>query len=374
MLTVIILGYIGIVVLAFKVIKIKVSPTSIAVFALIGVIVIGNVLMLWNFSAPMTGKMTLKRNVVQLLAAQDSKELISKIYVRQNQLVKKGTPLYEYDTRPNQYAIDQQNAQLAASQAKISELQASVELAAASVVAAGASVAYKKAQLDTALKTQSLDAAAIAELEVEVERQNFAAAQAGVEKAEAGQKEAEFALASAKEAIQATEAQLATAKLNLEQNVVKAPADGYIVNMQSIEGTMGTTVISRGQASFMDMTETVVAAVFPMNLVQHVAPGDTVEIAFNSLPGQIATGKVDAVLEYTGEGQIDMSAIIPEAKNIGSKGMLIVRIFLDDEELAKKLPLGAAGTTAIYTKFANPFHIITKITVRIKAWMNYVPI
>ena len=47
----------------------------------------------------------------------------------------------------------------------------------------------------------------------------------------------------------------------------------------------------------------------------------------------------------------------------------IVGHFLD-----KKLPLGAAGTTAIYTKFANAFHIITKITVRIKAWTNYLPI
>jgi multidrug resistance efflux pump len=329
---------------------------------------------LWQFSAPLTGKMTVKRNVVQLLAASDSKELISKIHVPQNQLVKKGTPLYEYDARPNQYALDQLNAQLAASQAKISELEASVELAAASVVAANANSAYKKAQLDTALKTQSLDAAAIAELEVEVERENFAAAQAGVEKASAAQEEAEFALSSAQEAIKATQAQVGTAKLNLAQNVVKAPADGYIMNMQSIEGTMGTTLIVRAQASFMDMTETVVAAVLPMNLVQNVAPGDTVEIAFNSLPGQIVTGKVDQVVEYTGEGQIDMSGNVPIAKSIGSKGMLVVRILLDDQELAKTLPLGGAGTTAIYTSFAEPFHIITKITVRIKAWMNYLPI
>ena len=180
--------------------------------------------------------------------------------------------------------------------------------------------------------------------------------------------------ASAKQAIKATEAQVGTAKLNLEQNVVKAPADGYIMNMQAIEGTMGTTVLTRNQASFMDMTETVVAAVLPMNLVAHIAPGDPVEIAFKSLPGQIATGKVDQVVEYTGEGQLDMTGVVPIAKSIGSKGMLVVRIVLDDQELAKQLPLGGAGTTAIYTKFAQPFHIITKITVRIKAWMNYVPI
>ena len=69
-----------------------------------------------------------------------------------------------------------------------------------------------------------------------------------------------------------------------------------------------------------------------------------------------------------------MTGVVPIAKSIGSKGMLVVRIVLDDQELAKQLPLGGAGTTAIYTKFAQPFHIITKITVRIKAWMNYVPI
>ena len=124
----------------------------------------------------------------------------------------------------------------------------------------------------------------------------------------------------------------------------------------------------------MDMSETVVGAVFPMNLVAHIAPGDPVEIAFKSLPGQIVAGKVDRVLEFTGEGQLDMTGVVPVAKTIESKGMLVVRIELDDQELAKKLPLGGAGTTAIYTKFAPPFHVITKITVRVKAWMNYVPI
>jgi multidrug resistance efflux pump len=333
----------------------------------------GLVVNLWKFSAPMTGKMIVKRNVVPLFSGQDSKELISKIYVPQNQLVKKGTPLYEYDTRPNQYALDQANSQLAASQAKITELKASVELAAAKVAAAGANLAYKKAQLDSALTTQKLDPAAIAELEVEVQRENFAAAQAGVEQAEAAQKEAEFALSSAQEAIKATEGQVNTAKLDLEQNVVRAPADGYLTNFQAVEGTMGTPLYFRQQASFMDMTETVVAAVFPMNVIQHVAPGDHVEIAFKSLPGRIVTGKVDQVLEYTGEGQLEPAATLPEAKSIGSKGMLAVRILLDDPELAKRLPLGGAGTTAIYTDYAKPFQIITKISVRMKMWLNYAP-
>jgi membrane fusion protein (multidrug efflux system) len=318
--------------------------------------------------------MTVKRNVVALLAAQDSKEFISKIYVPQHQPVKKGTPLYEYDARPNQYALDQLTAQLAASQEKISEIEASVEVAAASVEAAQANQAYALAEYESSKKTQELNPNAVAELQVTVQEKKYESSGAAVEQVIAAQKEAEFALTSAREAIKATEAQIGTAKLNLKQSVVKAPADGYIMNFQAIEGTMGTTVSARQQGSFMDMSETVVAAVFPQNLVENVAPGDTVEIAFRSIPGQIATGKVDEVLEYTGEGQIDMSGVVPNAKSIGSKGFLVVRILLDDQELAKELPLGGAGTTAIYTKFGGPFHIISKIALRMKAWIYYAPI
>ena len=64
---------------------------------------------------------------------------------------------------------------------------------------------------------------------------------------------------------------------------------------------------------------------------------------------------------------------LPEAANIGSKGFLAVRIRLDDEQLAKELPLGAAGTTTIYSDFGKPFHLISKITIRIKGWMYYLP-
>jgi multidrug resistance efflux pump len=374
MIVVITICYISCVLLAFKVIKIKVSPVSIAVTALTGVTVLGGVVIGWKFSAPMTAQMTVKRNVVPLLSAPDSKGYISKIYVPQNQPVKKGTPLYEYDTRPNEYALEQLTAQLAASRENISALQAGVEVAAASVEAAKASQAYAQAQLESSKKTQELNPNAVAELQVTVQEQKYLSSGAAVEQAIATQKEAEFALTSAKEASKEIQAQIGTAQLNVEESVVKATSDGYIMGFQAVEGTMGTSVKVRAQGSFMDMTETVVAAVFPQNLVQNVAPGDTVEIAFMSLPGQIATGKVDEVLEYTGEGQIEVSGVVPTAKSIGSKGFLFVRVLLDDQDLAKELPLGGAGTLAIYTKSGGAFHIISKIALRMKAWMYYAPI
>jgi len=374
MLMLCILGYLVCVIVAFKVIKIKPSPVSIAIATLVGVLMVGGLLIGWKIAAPMSGQMIVNRKVIQLLSNQDSKEVITKIHVASEQPVKKGDPLYETDPTPNQYIVDQSTAQLAASEQNIKQLEAGVEVAAAAVEAAQASEAYKKSQLDTGLTTQKLDAAAVAELEVEVLRQNYAAARAGVEKALASQKEADYALTTAKDAIKATEAQLATAKLNLEQNVVRAPTDGYITNWQAVEGTMTTTVITSAQGTFMDTSNAVIAAVFPQNLLKNVAVDDEVEIAFKSFPGKIATGKVDAILEYSGEGQLEPSGVIPVVATLHPDGYLVVRIKLDDKELEKQLPLGGAGTVAIYTKALKPLHVITKITVRIKMWTNYLPI
>ncbi len=270
MITVMTICYIGCVFVAFKVIKFKVTPAAIAVAVLIGMFMLGGVVIAWNFSAPMSGQITLTRKVIPLLSNQDSKELIEKIHVRQDQPVKKGDVLYEVDATPNQYKVDQLTAQLAVAQQKIYELEAAVEVATAKVEKAKADVTYVKAQLDTAVGIQKDNPAAIADLKVEVQQQTYNASQAAVQQAMASQQEAEFALTSAKDAIRANEAQLSTAQLNLEQCVVRAPADGYIMNWQAIEGTMTTTVLTSAQGTFMDMSETVVAAVFPMNVLKNV--------------------------------------------------------------------------------------------------------
>ncbi len=374
MITVITLCYIGCVFLAFKVIKIKPTPTSIAVAVLIGVFMLGGITIGWKFSAPMTGQMTVHRKVTQLLSNQDSKELIKKVYVKQEQPVKKGDALYEVDTTPNQYIVDQLTAQLAVSRQQISALEAAVDVAAANIEKARANQSYAQAERDSLQRTQELNPGAVSKVKVEVSEQSYQGSQATVEQALASHQAAQFALTSAKEAIQATQAQLSTANLNLEQCVVRAPADGYVMNWQAMEGTMTTTVLSSAQGTFVDMSETVVGAVFPQNVLKNVEPGNEVEFAFKSLPGRIATGKVDAVLEYTGEGQLTPEAQLPVAANLGSKGFLVVRIRLDDAALAKELPLGGAGTTAIYTNSGKPFHLISKIALRMKGWLYYLPI
>ena len=376
MVTLFLLGYIGLVVIAFKVIKIKVTPVSVAISGLMGVFLMSGILVAWKFSAPITDQMILHRKITNLIGNQASKQLITKIYVEGDQPVKKGDPLYEVDSRPNQYAINQAAAQVAVSEQNVLQAQSSIEVAAAQVEQARASQTLRKAQLDTALGIQGEDPAAIARLNVEVAQQAYQAAAATVDSSVAEQKVAEFALATARNSLKASQAQLELAQLNLSQNVTRAPSDGYLINFQTTEGTMTTTWIKQSQGLFLNTSiPGVVVAVYPQNLLKNVQPGDSVEIAFKSLPGQIAGGKVDAILEWTGEGQTERetSSQLPIVANRKSKGHLLVRITLDDPELADDLPLGAAGSVAIYTSRGVPFHVISKITIRIKMWMNYLP-
>lgn len=374
MITIITLLYLGCVYAAFKVIKLKVNPVSVAVSVLIGVLVLGGIVIGWEFSAPMTEQMTVTRAVIPILSSQNTKEVIKKIHVKRHQPVKKGDLLYEVETAPFQYAVDQRTAQLEEAKHNIAALEAEVAAATSRVDQAKASLTAAKAELDVSAGMRADDAGAVSKLTVDVDRFSYASAKAAVDVAVASHASTEFALVSARNALAATEAQLRTAKLELDRAYIRAPADGYITNWQASEGTMSTTVISSAQGTFQDMSETKVYAVFRQNLVKNVAAGDTVEIAFKSFPSRLALGKVFTIFELTGEGQLQTSGVLPIAASIGSKGFLGVGIKLDDEGFAKELPLGGAGTTAIYTDAGKPFHLISKIVIRMNAWLYNLPI
>ncbi len=364
--------YLGCVVLAFKVIKIKPTSISIAVAVLGGVFLLGGIVVIWKQAAPMTQKLVVRRPVLQV--APDVREFVSKVHVKPNALVKKGDPLFDIKSDRFQDAVDQATAQLAAAKSTVSQQEAALEAAQAAVEKSKADTAAAKAQLDTALDLQAAEAAAVAKLKVEEAQQGYRAAEADDRLKEASLKQVKFGLASAKHSVTVAEAALSLANFNLERCTYTSPIDGQVVNWQIREQIPVARWRFTANGTVQDFSDTAVIAVFPQNLLKNVQANDQVELAFKRRPGEILSGKVERVIKYTGEGQFMPSLQLPSAASVGSKGMLAVRIKLDDEDLARELPLGAAGAAAIYTEFGRPFHIITKITVRIKGWMYYLPI
>ena len=50
----------------------------------------------------------------------------------------------------------------------------------------------------------------------------------------------------------------------------------------------------------------------------------------------------------------------------------VVRVRLDDQQVANELPAGSAGEAAIYTDRVKPAHVIRRVILRQLAILNYV--
>lgn len=165
--------------------------------------------------------------------------------------------------------------------------------------------------------------------------------------------------------------QLQAARWNLDKTVVRAPADGYVTNLALRKGARVTNLPLSPAMAFIDTSESRIVVEIDQIDARYVAPGQEVEIAFKFVPGQVFTGKVESILQAvaTGQTQVSGSAVAP--KGIETVPF-VVRVRLDDDEFAKKLPAGATGTAAIFTDHVKVSHIIRRVLLRQVAILDYV--
>ncbi len=166
-------------------------------------------------------------------------------------------------------------------------------------------------------------------------------------------------------------AQLENAQWNLDKTVVRAPADGYVTNVALRKGArVGNLSVSPVMA-FIDTSETMIGVELNQIDARYVAPGQEVEVTFKFIPGRVFTGKVESILQAvaTGQTQVSGEAVLPGGL---ATVPFVVRVKLDDGNLARRLPAGTTGTAAIYTNHVTVSHIIRRVLLRQVAIANYV--
>jgi multidrug resistance efflux pump len=418
--------YTAAVLLLFKVMHLKPRPYLIAGIIVAGILMLGGVVVGWMQSAPLTENLVTSQYVVQLVPYV--KGQVKTVYAQANTPMKQGDLLLEIDPAPYQYAVDQLEAQLKKSKASVNEAQAGAQAADANVMKAKAGVvqaedalnesraaaanaqaalakakaadelaktreqmflnvsklstdAISRLRVDEAIQQRMEADAAVRQAEEGVKqaqaaeqesRSALAAARAVVSQAEAAALQAQFAVAVAESAVPGVKAQLDDARFNLAQCKMTAPADGYVVNWQVQVGTMLVPSPSAAAGTYVETSSTDIAAVFSQNYLGNVRPGDDVELVLDPYSGRLFTGKVDSVIAASGGGQFITTGTIPTTAKVGSTGAYAVRINFSDEATARNLAMGSGGTAAIYTKVGQPFHIISKVTIRMKKWLLYV--
>ena len=166
-------------------------------------------------------------------------------------------------------------------------------------------------------------------------------------------------------------AQLQGAKWNLDKTVVRAPADGYVTNLALRKGArVGNLPLSPVMA-FIDTSDTLIGVEINQIDARYIVPGQEVEVTFKFVPGHVYTGKVESILQAIASGQTETSgtAVTPKAIEAAP---FIVRVRLDDNALAERLPAGATGTAAIFTEHVKVSHIIRRVLLRQVAILNYI--
>jgi len=181
----------------------------------------------------------------------------------------------------------------------------------------------------------------------------------------------EFNVEQRQSEVDQLKAQLQGAQWNLDKTVVRAPADGFVTNLNLRKGARVSNLSLSPVMAFIDTAQTVLVAEIPQNDARYLEAGQKVEIALKYLPGRILTGKVETVLQALATGQEAASGTAATPRQITATPF-IVRIALDDAALAKSLPAGSAGTAAMFTEHVKASHVIRQVLLRQEAILNYV--
>jgi multidrug resistance efflux pump len=356
--------------LFFVKMKIKPNPNNLAMVVVIGIVAIGAIVILWRFSAPNTSNLVVSRYTVQLVP--QVKGPITKIHAQPNVPLKMGEDLlFEIQKDIYQNTFTEISESLEAARQNIDQLAAGAVAAEASVKKAEAGQLAAQAELEISKKSESELPGAVSKLELEQQTQQLNAANAAVDQANATLLQARIGKQSGASTARSLEAELANAKFNLDQCTVYAPADGFVTAWTVREGTMAVPMPFSQMGTFIDTSQVIMLASFSQNVLKNVKPGDKAELAFKTRPGEVFTGSVESIVQATGEGQFAVTGTLPTAESIGSDGLLIVKFLMDDEETAANLAIGTAGTAVVYTEKGKPFHVISKVVVRMNAWMYY---
>lgn len=304
---------------------VKKSARNMSIFVAVGVVLVGTIIFIWFTAAPNTKDGRVFQYVIPIVPNVSGQ--VIEVPVEPLVSINEGDVIFKIDPFPYQATVDR--------------FAASIEQA--------------NAQRRLA--------------QIEVERnvglvQKTAAAQRDLDRWRAE-------LDGANAAIKSLEAQLANAQWELEQTVVRAPQDGFVVNLQLRPGAAARSFAATPAGTFVSDEGKQVVASFSQSSVRRVRVGDPAEMVFALIPGEVFSGTVTHVVKATGTAQLTVSGAIPVATGDPTAGRYAVRIAFDDPDVLDRLPQGAGCSVAVYTNMGKPFHVISKVMMRMNAWMAY---
>jgi len=319
---------------------------------------------------PLTTEAYVQAYVIQVAPRVEGQ--VVEVHVREDQDIKKGDPLFEIDRRPFQHRVDLLIAKRVQAVQQVAELDSELSAAKAEDERLVAEESYARVVHGQEQAIYKQDATTDRKYVEAV--QKYKAAQAALERSRAQVRKAEQALAARvgeEHALVAeVEAQLASARLDLDWTRVYAPCDGLITDLQLRVGAYTHT--GRAAMTLIDTSRWLVVANFRENALTRVREGQPAGVALRGLPGRMVAARVASVGRGVSLGQGVPSGQLPDVKIPASwvppAQRFQVRLALDDPG-AVLLRVGMTGSVAIYTEPEGSLNDITRFWHRVIAWL-----
>ena len=329
-----------------------------------------------RFVTPLATEARVIQHTIQLIPRLPEPTLVTAVLVQPNVAVKKGQPLFQFDRRPYEYKVNQLEAQLAKAKQDVLVLKADTAINVQKIAKLKADLIYAKYQQE--LSTKLAKQGAGPEEDVQKWTAEVAAREAGIKEAQAEETRARLRYTSdingVNTTVAAIQAELDQARYYLENTLMVAPEDGYIINLQVRPGMVAGELRIGAIASFIvDADRYLLANYFQENL-KYVKPGQEAEIALDLYPGQIFKGKVEAIWQGSGAGQMLPSGTLPNFQYEPTQlpqGQFAAAIRLEGADQSK-FPIGTQGLAAIYTNPSSAFVVLRKIGIRGYTWLNWI--
>jgi multidrug resistance efflux pump len=329
-----------------------------------------------RFVTPLATEARIIQHTIQLTPRLPEPTLVTAVLVQPNVPVKKGQPLFQFDRRSYEYKVRQLEAQLAKAKQDVRVLKADTAINAQKIARLRADLEYAKYQLK--LSADLARQGAGPEEDAQKWAAQVAAYEASIKEAQAEEARAELRYTSdingVNTTVAAIQAELDLARFYLDNTLMVAPEDGTVINLQVRPGMVAGDVRFGAIASFIaDADRYLLANYFQENL-KYVKPGQEAEIALDLYPGQIFRGRVEAIWQGSGAGQMLPSGTLPNFQYVPTElpqGQFAVAIRLDGADQSK-FPIGTQGRSAIYTNPSSAFVVLRKIGIRSYTWLNFI--
>jgi multidrug resistance efflux pump len=334
----------------------------------------------WYFASdrltPYTSQARVQAFVVPVASEVSGKVL--KVYVKNNDEVQPGQPLFDIDPTQYRIALERTRSDYESVRLSVNASNASVEAARASLQAAAANRVFATQDATRMEQIYAQDPGALSIRRVQSSQANRTSAASQEKKAEADLRRAQETagekgdrnaqLLSARAAIE-------KAALDLKRTQVIAPAGGSVTDLRADVGLFASA--GAPAMTLIAIHDLWISADMTENNLGNVKVGDKAAIVLDVMPGEVLKGRVRSVGTGISPGKQAQPGALPEVQNNrdwlrqAQRFPVAVEIDASERERLRGVRIGGQADVLIYTGDYPVMNWLARVFIGLMSYFSY---